>query len=200
MALLIMTNPSSTNYVKVSSDRGDRVNRYTLFTVSPAVNFALDEADVMAFVDQEIPDSLRSGILTIYEPDLDSLSRSVVQNFIASGLDIHYYTSTGILKTNRIVTVNSATGKMAYVTTLGDAPTGSLRSDSTNLQYMRVRTAGTITVELGGTVASGDYLISDTTGRAVTSTTKGLNSFALASASGSLNGTQSVTIKNQVIP
>jgi len=195
MANFIITNPDAQNTFLLDSDRGDRVNRYTEWIVNASSSLAIDEADIVIPFDQTIPDSLKSGQLTTVENDLDNLTKNGVKNFIASGLGIQYFISTGILKGNRAVYVTPATGNMAYPNPAGSTVTGILRSDSTNGQYMRVAvTEGTsCTIELGGSVAEGDYLMSDTTGRAITATS-GKKAFGVAPSAGTVNQTKTITL------
>lgn len=196
MAKLILVNSSSSETVLLDSDRGDRQNRYTVWTITGGNTLAIDEADIILPFDDTIPKALDSGQVTTTEANLNDIVDLKTRNFVADGLGIHYYESNGILVGNRAVVVDGTNGKIGYVSASGDAITGILRTDTTDGQYDRVmvKAGKTVTVELGGTVAEGDYLASDTTGRAITTVTAGNYSFAVATASGVESGTQSVVL------
>lgn len=195
MSLIVFTNPSAEATVNIDSDRGDRVNTYSLFTVAPSSSKGVDEADIIPPFDTAIPNALKGGTLTTVENDLDNIVDAKTKNFVSKGLGIHYMESVGILKGNRAVFQTEATGKMGYVSANGGTVSGILRSDTTNGQYMRVAVdeGTTVTVELGGSVASGDYLMSDTTGRAITATS-GKKAFGKAPSAGAVNDTKSFTL------
>jgi len=195
MANLILVNASSTADVYLDSDRGDRENTYAQWVIEGGATLAIDEADIRVPFDRTIPQSLKEGIVTTTESALDALTRLDVKNFVAEGLGLKYYnTNSVLLKANRAVYATPATGFIAYPSASGGAVTGIVRQDATgSTTYVRVQTSGTTTVELGGTVAEGDYLMSDTTGRAITATS-GKASFGVAPSAGAVNDTKSVVL------
>lgn len=184
----------------IDVDAGERTNRYAKWVFNAGEVKSIGEEEIVVGVDQALPDALRSGQATVTESDIDSLSSLPVKDFLASGLDIGYKVSNGALLNKRIVMLDSTNNKVQYVTAQGVKPYGGLRQDSTNGVNARVKTAGTITVECGGTVTSGAYLVSDTTGRAVASTTTGDWIIALAGSDGTTNQQISVTVNIKQIP
>lgn len=196
MAKVILANASSTETVLLDSDRGDRENRYTQWTITGGDTLAIDEGDIILPFDDTIPKALDSGIVTTTEANLNDIVDLKTKNFVAGGLGIHYYESNGVLEGNRAVVVDGTNGKIGYVSASGGTVTGILRADTTDGQYERVmvKEGKTVTVELGGTVAEGDYLASDTTGRAITTVTAGNFSFAVATGAGVEAGTQDVVL------
>jgi hypothetical protein len=196
MAKLILVNSSSTIVRNLDSDRGDRENTYAQWTIAGGATLAIDEADIMVPFDKCIPNALAEGQVTTTESALDDIVDLGKKNFIASGLGLHYYNTGGaLLKANRAVYATPATGNIDYPASSGGTVTGIVRQDGTGTTtYVRVQTSGSTTVELGGTVASGDYLGSDTTGRAIAVTATGAKSFGRAPSAGSAGETKTVTL------
>jgi len=195
MANLILVNSSSSIVRNLDSDRGDRENTYAQWTIAGGGTLAIDEAEIRVPFDKSIPQALKDGQVTTTESALDALTRLDVKNFVAEGLGLKYYnTNSVLLKANRAVYATPETGFIAYPSADGGTVTGIVRQDATgSTTYVRVQTSGSVTVELGGTVAQGDYLMSDTTGRAIVATS-GKKAFGVAPSAGAVNDTKTVTL------
>jgi hypothetical protein len=181
MALIKFTNPSTENTLHIDCDLGDRFNRYSAKWVFAASETkSIDEANIDPSTDQPLADALRSGQLTIVESDLDNLTGLHVKDFLASGLDVGYYTGAASLTSGRLVAYDTTAGTINYVATLGDAILGIANQDGTLNVETRVKTSGSFTGSAGGAITKGSYLISDTTGRLVVSTVNGKHSVGIA--------------------
>lgn len=173
MSNIQVTNSSATAKLFLDVDQGDRFNRIAKWVFEPSEVKSIDEDDIVVNVDQSLPDSLRSGQATITEADMDSLTNGPKRSFLASGLDISYEVATSPVVNKRVVQFDSTNNKVRYVTAQGGKPLGGTRQDGTTGAVIRVKTAGSVTLSSGGTVTSGSKLVSDTTGRVVSSTTIG---------------------------
>lgn len=202
MALLIVTNPSTTQTVKIDVDSGDRDNRYAKFSVDKSSNLAIDEADMNPFIGEgaeahSLPQALESGMLTITESALDSLVSLNIKNWVAKGLGIHYYTSGTTVTNKNIVRLISATGVLALPTGSGtEQCLGVARQDGTSGQYIRVMTkeGNLATVTAGEAIASGAKVAGNTSGQAVAVTTKGKWYIGTAQASAGSGADLSIKI------
>jgi len=172
MATIKMTNPSDEKTVYIDNDAGDRENRYAIAVFSPSETKSIDEADIPST--SSFADALKSGDLELdAETDIDSLSSVSVKNFLAGGLYQKYFYAGEALAENRIVHLDTTEGKIMYPSAIGELPVGVTAQDATLGEYIRVQNAGTLTIESAGTIAVGDKVVGDSTGRGLASTTVG---------------------------
>lgn len=169
MALLKFTNPSSTATVVIDVDSGDRDDRYSKFRIAPSGTICIDEADVNPYIGEgaecnSIPYSLKSGILTVTESDIDNITDLTKKNFIASGLGIKYfYASTSVVAKN--VCVLDSNGKLAFDATAGNSVNlGVVRKDSSTGEYVRTYVDAVATVVAGETITAGDKVAGSSNG------------------------------------
>lgn len=194
MGSIQLTNSSSEAKLLLDVDKGDRFNREAKWVFDPSEVKSIGEEEISVSEDFSLPDALRSGMATVTESDIDSLTDLSVKNFIAGGLDI-VYKATGEAVTNKkIMELDSTNNTVGFPTALGSKPLGGSRMDGTTGAVIRVKTAGNITVVCGGTVSADDKLVGDTTGRVVASTVAGKWQIGVAPSDGTTGQELTVAI------
>ena len=194
MANIQLTNASSEDTLYIEVDKGDRFNRYAKWVLDPSEVKSVDEAEVDITTDFALQTALSSGKMTITESDLEDLSYTDKKNFIGAGIGVIFKNAGVTITANRIVALDTTNNTIKYVTTQGDLPFGVSRASGTTGESIRVMTSGTPTLLLREDVEEDDYLVSDTTGGAVISTTVGDYAIGQASADGTGDTEQDITI------
>ena len=194
MGSIQVTNSSSENTLYIDVDKGDRFNSLAKWVFTPSEVKSIGEEDIVVGEDFALPNSLRSGQATVTESDIDSLSSLDKKNFLASGLDIVYKVTSQAVTNKKVMNHDTTNNTVGFPTVAGSRPLGISRQDGTSGATIRVKKAGTATVVCGGTVASGDNLISDTTGRVTASTTVGKWMVGTAPSDGTTGQELSITV------
>ena len=199
MANIQLTNPSTEETLYIDVDKGDRFNTYAKWVFDPSESKSIDEDEIDINTDFALQDALTSGNLTVAEADLEDLTYTDKKNFLGSGIGVSYKFAGEDITINTIVALDSTNNTIGYVVAEGDAIFGVARATGTTGQSIRVMTSGTATVVLREDVSEDDYLVSDTTGGAVASTTVGEYAIGQASADGTTDSEQDITVSLSVI-
>lgn len=168
------TNTSDEAFLFLDVDKGDRENTYSKWTLNPEEERGIGEDEIQPTTDFSLISGLKSGMLSIDLEELDELESMEKKNFIGSGVGVVYKNSSGNLDKAHIVALDTEENEVGFVSTAGDMPYGVLMADGSTGLPVRIKYEGYADVPVHGAVTSGDKLVSNTSGKAIASSTPGL--------------------------